>query len=280
MFYASLAARWTGIPSLCTIHIVHPATLQSWPSRLRNHLASRLTTALVPVSMGTATEFGKATGIPIARMHVIENGVDWDRIDSQPALSAEDLSKILGAPKPGPIIGTTAMLAANKDYKTLLEAFKLVVTHTPTAKLLIIGDGPKRPEIVHQIADLDLQSSVYLLGFREDVPAILRCLDVFVLSTHAEGLPLALAEAMGCGCPVVVTDVPGVHGVVVPGENGLLIPPNCPTEFARGILSLIGDAAEHDRLATNGRIWAREHFAQSRMVSDYLRLYEKLAGGS
>lgn len=111
-----------------------------------------------------------------------------------------------------------------KDYPTLLAAAQMCVGATRSFHLFIVGEGPGRPSLERGIRRLDLSAHVTLLGFRSDVPRLLRACDAFVLSSAWEGMPNTVMEAMAAGLPVVSTDAGGVHELLVQGECGWIDP--------------------------------------------------------
>src|SRR6185436_3354802 len=131
----------------------------------------------------------------------------------------------LGIPLDVPVLGTVGRLDPAKDHLTMLQAFCRVREVVPSARLVIVGEGNCRGDLEAFIARHDLQGSVHLLGERWDIPAMMACMDVFVLSSINEGLPLALLEAMACERPVITTDVGAAGGVVRRAGAGLVVQP-------------------------------------------------------
>ena len=159
-----------------------------------------------------------------------------------------------------------ARLNVVKDQGTLLRAAREVVDRYPAFRLDLVGDGPERGALERLRRDLGLEDHVRLVGYREDVQALLQASDVFVLTSRSEGLALTLLEAMAAGLPVVATDVGGNREVVARGETGLLVAAGSPTAVADALLSLIEDPAQRppwgkrddsasSACSTSGRWW-------------------------
>ena len=137
--------------------------------------------------------------------------------------------------KSGPILVAAGRLAPWKGFADLIRAMKELSGRTQ-ARLLILGDGPLRPELEALIVELGLSNVVRLLGYVENPLKYFACADVFVLSSHVEGLPNVLVEAMMCGCTPVSTDCPtGPSEVLQGGKYGYLVPIRDPVAMAAGI---------------------------------------------
>jgi glycosyltransferase involved in cell wall biosynthesis len=136
----------------------------------------------------------------------------------------------------GQLIGSVGRLDSQKGYHDLVKAARRVVDENPRVRLAIAGEGPFHESLARLIRELNLSEHVILLGFQADVASFLEALDVFVSSSHWEGLPIALVEAMLLAKPVVATDVGGCAELVTPGETGLLVPPGQPEQLASALL--------------------------------------------
>ena len=118
-----------------------------------------------------------------------------------------------------------------------------------------------------------------MLGLVEEMPALLAQVDVAVLPSYREGVPLSLLEAAACGLPLIATDVPGCREVVREGENGLLIPPRDPVALSEAIARLAGDAALRRRMGAASRQLAVAEFAQEAVFEQTLAVYRELLPG-
>jgi glycosyltransferase involved in cell wall biosynthesis len=150
---------------------------------------------------------------------------------------------------------------------------------SPQTKFLMVGDGELRNELELQVRRLHLDAVVKMLGWRRDVPELMQIFDIFLLTSHWEGLPRVLLEAMSLGIPIVASSVDGVSEVVQCGENGYLSPPGDTPEMARQVLQLLGD----DQLRRSmGRRSQRmvEPFSAQRMLKDYTHLYLRMMNRS
>jgi L-malate glycosyltransferase len=128
-----------------------------------------------------------------------------------------------------------------KGVRVLVEAWPQVRASTG-ARLLLVGDGPLRPELERRAAELGISDSVEFTGRSNSVPQLLQSADIYVQPSEQEGLPNSVLEAMSAGLPIVATNVGGNVDLVDDGVNGFLVPPSDPLALAAGILKLAGHA--------------------------------------
>jgi glycosyltransferase involved in cell wall biosynthesis len=267
LLYSAVGARLAGARLL---HVEHEFyTLMSMKARRQLRTAGRLAERVVGVSDEVVRFLVDEVGLPATKVGLIRNGVDLSRF-APPAGRAPRPS---GVPAGRPVVGTVGRLAPEKDHGTLIAAFGRIVASLPDAVLVIVGDGPARAEIESLVDRGGLRDSVRLLGDRFDVAALLPAIDVFVLSSVNEGLPLALLEALACARPVVVTDVGGVGGVVGKGEGGVLVPQRDPEAIARAVVGLLRDPAAAARMGAEGRRIVEERYDVTATIEAYLNLY-------
>lgn len=169
-------------------------------------------------------------------------------------------------------------LEANKGCHDLLRAMRTIVAAVPQARLLLCGDG-QCDEARAFAAALGLQANVDLPGWVDasERAALLDAATVFVLPSHAEGLPMSLLEAMAHGVPVVATAVGGIPEAVRDGVEGVLVAPGDAAALADAVLGLLADPDARMRLGAAGRERARTEFSSTRMIATLEDLYEKLA---
>ncbi len=143
-------------------------------------------------------------------------------------------------------------------------------------ELWLVGDGPLRPVVEKTVVEMGLEGRVLFLGVRNDVPKLLACSDVLVLSSEYEGAPLTVLEARQAGKPVIATAVGGVPELVEDGVTGILAPPRNPEALAQGILRLAKDADLRQRMGKAAQQWALERFDIARTAREYEALYLRL----
>jgi glycosyltransferase involved in cell wall biosynthesis len=141
------------------------------------------------------------------------------------------------------------------------------------ARLLILGDGPERDDLVRRAAARDVSEAVLFAGYRADVRALLPACDVYVNSSISEGISLTILEAMAAELPVIATNVGGTPEVVRDGANGVLVTARDRDALARAMLALAHEDSRRRRLAANGRAIVEARFTLDRMIDDYARVY-------
>jgi glycosyltransferase involved in cell wall biosynthesis len=226
----------------------------------------------------SGADFLVSRGIGPEKTRVIYNGVNAERVTITEA-EVGDLRASLGIPPTAPVIGIVASLTAPKDFPTFLKSARIVRDSTPSARFLIVGDGPLRRELEGMAAGLGLEESVIFAGHQMRVAPFIGSFAVAVLSScDYEGCSNYLLEAMGLGRPVVATDIGGNRELVRHGETGLLVPPRDPAALASAVLTLLGDRALASRLADAAQTRFQAGFSVPTMVRQYERLYEELLG--
>jgi len=180
---------------------------------------------------------------------VINNGIDLDKFDYNKKFG--DLREELNI-KSNILIGFIARMTLQKAPINMLKAFYKVNKKNPEMHLLMVGDGELVQEVKNFIKQKDLNSSVTLISFRDDVPAVLSAIDIFCLPSLWEGLPLGLLEALAMKKAVIATDVDGTKEVIKDGYNGLLIKPNHINELTAALSKLISNKQMRDKLSEAG----------------------------
>jgi glycosyltransferase involved in cell wall biosynthesis len=208
---------------------------------------------------------------------VICNGIDCQALDAIPA-DASKMKADLGFEPGDLIVGHVAKFDVQKAQDDLAAAIPWVLRQCPTAKFLLVGDGILRPQIERQVARLGVEKQVVFMGFRQDVAALLKTIDVFTLPSRWEGLSLVLLEAMACRKAVVATRVTGNVDVVVDGVTGFLVPVGRPQALADKIVLLLQDARLRDEFGRRGRERVERDFSLEAMVARTREIYQELLG--
>jgi glycosyltransferase involved in cell wall biosynthesis len=261
-----LAAALARVP--IRVYTVHGWAFRAhgWPASALYRWAERLLRPLTTVTVCVADSERRA-GLAAHTCEerttvVIRNGVDPGSFRPGVAHSRR------------PRLVTVGRLQAPKDAVTLVRA--LAALRGRPFEAVLVGDGPDRPAVEEEVRRLGLEPAVELLGERDDVPELLGTADVFVLSSHSEGLPLSILEAMAAGLPVVASNVGGVSEVVVDGDTGLLVPPGDAQSLAAAIERLLEDPPLCRRLGEAGRIRVAEHFDLAAVQQAHLDLYRRV----
>ena len=267
LIYGAPAALVSGARLVHTKHGANPDRLRR---RMLRKLCGHLADAYVAVSPETADVAARQGECIQGRLAVIANGVDVDhfRHDSEARRSAR---LELGIPETSWLVGTVGRLAAEKDHRLLLDAVEPLLGED--FRLVIVGDGPERESTARRAAELEGARFVHLTGARNDVARLLSALDVFVLSSRTEGLPLVLPEAMAARLPVVSTSVGGIPSVIEHARTGLLVPPGDAQALRDALAELAREPARAREMGALGEQVARERFSRDTMVDRYMELY-------
>jgi glycosyltransferase involved in cell wall biosynthesis len=262
----------------------------SWQNfRRRNRLFLRVILALFPtvVVCGAAAHDSMPRRLRrrrAARLHVVPNGVDVQRIDAaRAATRAGDRSDDRsddgpddgpGGSRPGRTVVSLNRLIPIKDPGTLLRAF--ADARGPDDRLLLVGDGALRADLERSVRDLGLAPYVTFTGIvaRAEVYRILDRADVVVSTSAGEGLPVALMEAMGCGCPAVASDIPPHREIARVASELPLVPVGDAQAFAHELGRLLAAGPEHRRaVGAQLRAHVLEHFSVQTMNDSYGEVY-------
>lgn len=219
--------RASGLDMACYDQVV------AWTYRAERLLA-RLADHII-CNSNAGRSFAASYGLPLDKMTVVHNGIDTQRFQPLPEAGAE-VRRAWGIGPEHKLVGSLARLDPMKDHRTFLEAAALVARDRPDARFVCIGPGrdARIADLQRLAADLGLEQRLTWAGPRADVPAALNALDVFCsTSAYGEGFSNAIAEAMACGVPCVVTDV-GDSALIV-GDTGFVVPPRNPSRIAQAI---------------------------------------------
>lgn len=205
----------------------------------------------------------------------IPNGVDTGKF--APANESDRMAarKEFGLADDDLLVGCVANLFPVKRHCDLIDALAQVRVVMPQTHLVLIGDGPLRPEIEAQIRSLGLQDAVHLLGDRDDIPRLLPALDLFALASSSEGLSNAILEAQACGLPVLATRVGG-NPELVPEDSGRLVKAEDPPMLADAMIGLLKNPALRSRMGAAARARVERKHSLQAMVDAYASLYRDL----
>jgi glycosyltransferase involved in cell wall biosynthesis len=233
---------------------------------------------VIAVSDEVATSIRKhANGNASLPVEVVLNGIDVERFNPTIIDAASTRSK-LGIPSDAMVIGTVAVFRRQKALHDWIEAARLLHTARPETHFIVVGDGPLRVELMQQANSHGMSEVVHFPGLKEDVRPYLGVMDVFMISSVFEGLPLALLEAMAMGCPVVATSVGGIPEVIQHGENGYLVEAGVPKSLAVQVASLLDSPDVLRQVGVNARKTIEDRFSVRRMTRQLEATYLDVLG--
>lgn len=216
------------------------------------------------------------------RFHFTPTWVDPD--DFQVPSNAErnaarlQLEREFGIHANTDLLVTVGRLDSQKDPLLLAEAFQMLARQRPSARLLYVGDGVLRDALEKRLRQGGLGDKAIIAGLRStrEIAAILRAADLFVLTSAYEGMPMSVLEALGCGVPVVTTDVGEVRRVVLPGRSGAIAPTRAPDVLAATMAATLG---ERHRLAGQPCQEAVSPYTPARVLEPVYANYRRIALG-
>ncbi len=232
----------------------------------------RFTDTIIAVSENTGKELLDYKIASNNKIKVIPLGLDLDRFADCEKHRGE-LRAELGIPQEKIVLGIVARLVPVKGICYFLQAVNLLRETQPDLFVLIVGDGELRNALEERTDELGIRDIVRFLGYRKDLARIYADLDIVVLSSLNEGLPVSIIEAMSSGKVVVSTSVGGVSNLIAEGATGFLSPPKDPEALAKSLECAIMQKESWNVIGSKARLSAISRFHISRLISDIDRLY-------
>jgi glycosyltransferase involved in cell wall biosynthesis len=211
-------------------------------------------------------------GITEDSIALIQNGIDISKFDRTTGTIRTELN----INEKTKVIGTVARLTPEKGLACLLEAFKKVLHLFPNSICMIVGDGSLRAELTRKAAELGVGEKVLLTGVRTDLPRVYSAMDIFVLPSLKEGLPMVILEAMASRKPVIATNVGAIPRMIKSGKEGILVNPGNVEELSEAIIVLVKDRRVSETLAQNAQKKVVQQFSSKIMCGRYVEIYEEI----
>ncbi len=263
--HLALAPASRKMPGLVTVATEHQADPRDWALWLLRR-ATRRASAVTAVSDGVRRHL-IAHGFPADRVRTVANGINIEEIDAAlPAARRE-----FGLPDGARVAAFVGRLTQQKGLDVLLAAMRPLVAARPELHLLVAGHG--RPA---KITEPRLADRVHFLGWRSNVPALLKAADLVVLPSRWEGLSLVLLETMAARRAVVATQVEGQGEVIEDGASGLLVPPEDPAALGAAMERVLTDAALGRHLGEAARRTVEASYTDRKMAARYAAMYDEL----
>ena len=262
---AALAGRLSGVPVVAGIRVADPS-----PARHRlERWIEPLVKKVVCVSHSVAHFSAQTAGLPRGKLSVIPNGVDVAKFrDALPADRHE-----LGLPAQQRFFIAIGRLDRQKGHDWLLPQMPAIFAQRPQHSLLIVGDGPERKRLQAQTAELGLQQRVHFLGWRADVPQLLKLAEVLLLPSRWEGMPNVLLEAMAAGLPFVSTAVEGADEIAGLLQGDQVVNQGDAQAFTERVLAVTASSDYRMQLGKANQQRAEEHFSLALMAKAYEDIY-------
>ncbi|MGH9333460.1 MAG: glycosyltransferase family 4 protein, partial [Vicinamibacteria bacterium] len=216
-----------------------------------DRLVSRFVDRIIAVSRAARDFLVEVKSIPGEKITVVPNGRELSYFT--PGAHVGDLEHELRLSPDAPVLGVIGRLEPQKGHHHLLDAMPEVLSKVPAAVLLVVGEGSLKEVLTLRSIELGVEKQVRFLGYRKDVARIMDGVDLVVMPSLYEGLPLIAIEAAAMGKPIVASRVDGAEEVVIDGETGVLIPPADPGRLAAAIVELLKDSTRTNEMGPRAR---------------------------
>jgi len=241
--------------------------LDKWMHRHMDHV--------VCVSQGQAEKVIRS-GTPKKRITVIHNAIRTERFRDLSSPEYRQKLERLFPVAPKFLLGNAGRLSPEKGFDLLIAATANLVKEGLPVGLVIYGEGFLREPLQKQIDALGVSDFVRLAGYTDELDQFMPHFDVFVQSSHTEGLPNVLLEAMAAQTAVVATEVGGTNEVVVEGVTGLMVPPNQTDRLTDAIRTVLLNDSLRRSMGENGRRRVEENFTFEAQAESYWELFQKM----
>ena len=254
---ARLVGRQLGVPVVYTEHNLleryHPLT------RWLHKATFGWQQQVITVSDEVQASIQRAGGDTKTRVRTLFNGVPVEQV-RQEARGLDVLRAEFAIPADHCVVGSVAVFRSQKRLVDWLAVAAQVAQQQPKVTFLLVGDGPEMGMVRAKVTELGLQERVRLPGFRADGRRCIGLMDLYLMTSQFEGLPIALLEAMTLAKPVVATAVGGIPEVVTDGVEGRLAPAGAMDQLAQAVLTLLADPAQRQRMGQQGAAKVAAHY--------------------
>lgn len=256
--------------------LISERCVDSWKSRWQIALDRYLQplTDLLIANSESVADFYLSKGFPAEKIRVVPNGVS---VPAKSNLSHDELCSSVNIPTGSRCIAYIGRLAPQKRLKDLLWAVQMLRLSHPDIYLLIIGEGPLKDELLDYARTTEAETNVRFLGHRDDASSLLHLVDVFWIASEFEGMSNSLMEAMSCGIPVVVSDIPSNLELVEHGVSGYVANLGDSAGFTQYAVRFLEDAVLSENMGQAAQKRMAEHFSVQAMVDKTLGILHEIS---
>lgn len=242
--------------------------------RLSRHVYVTLADHIITTSSKVVADFCTLFRLPERRVSAIPTGVDMAKFSPE----GSKVSFAFPSEITGPLVGIIGVIRHAKGHAVLFEGIKQLGEQGFPVRCVVVGDSPNRAGLERRVSELGLSGRVLFVGQREDVPAILRSLDVLAIPSLHEAIPQVGLQALACEVPVIGSDVGGIPQIIRPKETGRLFSSGNATALAAAIRETFAQADETRRMALAGRHLVVQHHSLEGMVDTIEGVYRRHLG--
>jgi glycosyltransferase involved in cell wall biosynthesis len=278
-FFSRIAGSIAGVPYIvCTIAApvekFDTSVFRKSIYRFFDYLTESSVNRFIVVSDSLEKLLTIKRGISTERVVKIHNGIELHRY--QPDCTSGKLRINLGISQDVPLIGYIGRINRSKGIEYLIEAAKKIFMLNPGVRLLIVGEGPIKNELILKCKNLGIINNVIFTGFIDDIREILSAIDLLVFPSLSEGFPMITLESMAMAKPIIATMIDGVTEQISDGIEGILVPPKDPYALSNSIQRVIENKKLAHSLGAAARKKVEKEFSVERMIAETEKVYQSL----
>jgi glycosyltransferase involved in cell wall biosynthesis len=267
------------VPHLVRTEHGHPEpysvvrNLKHWGVLIADRLAAKYTAAQIVSVSSDLGEYWKVHANP-QNVTVLHNAVDLERVRS--SFSSVEAKQRLGIPGDSFVVGIAARLECIKRHDLFVATAKHLAERIPKSNFVIAGGGRHKESLQQLILESGLAGHIILLGERNDVYDVLRAMDILLICSDHEGIPMVMLEAMALGVAVVAREVGGMPEVIRHGVNGILVPSNSPEELSQACMSIYENPRLRASLTQAACEEIRQRYSADKHARTIVELYQSM----
>lgn len=268
-----IAGRLAGVPVVYTEH-------NKWERYNKlTYLANKFTfpwqKRVIAVSADVKHSIQRFYKKSAPQIDVVLNGVNHHKF-LRSTFFDTDIRKELGIPEEAFVIGIISVFRVQKRLLRWLDIAAEIHKSNPNTWFIIVGDGPLKQEIFARAKENNMDAYLHFAGLQTEVRPYLKAMDIFMMTSEFEGLPIALLESMSMECVPACTRAGGIPELIEDEQNGLLVPVNQPELLAGKVIELISDKERMKRLGTEARKTVADRFSMKQMVASLENIYKNI----